>query len=72
MKKLDLGRIPEESMLKVMYTVKDSDVAISKNDIRTKTGIPTASLNKILEYYVLRGKFRKIDTSNGTFYEWVS
>lgn len=72
MKKIDLGKIPDESLVRVRLTTKNSSVALSKNEIRARTGIPTPSLNKILMFYVTKGDLISIETSNGRFYKWVS
>lgn len=71
MKVLDLGNITKESLMRVKIAVKSSNVALSKNEIRARTGIPTSSLNRILNYYVGMGWFAKVETNSGTFYEWA-
>lgn len=70
MDRLDLGRIPPESIAKVRKIIADSRVAVSKDHIRTRATIKSSSLDKILLYLEFLNKVERVRTTSGDFWIW--
>ena len=71
MEKLNLGRIPTESITKMRVALKTSaPKAMSIFALIAATTIKQTSVERILKYLIMLNEVEEVQTTSGVFWRW--